>query len=87
MVREALRRTSVPAYETGHPSERYLHSVWTVRLDTGRCTIDVPLMSGHGGNHVMMMPSGLSVVRFMDACDYEIRNTALAAEMYRSSCR
>lgn len=86
-VREAMRRAGRPAYETANRNERYLHSVWTVRMDTGRCTIEVPLMSGHGGNHVMMMPSGLSVVRFMDACDYEIRPVALAAEMYRSSCR
>jgi CubicO group peptidase (beta-lactamase class C family) len=86
-VREALRRAGVPAYETSNRNERYLHSVWTVGMDTGRCTIEVPLMSGHGGNHVMMMPSGLSVVRFMDATDYEIRHAALAAETYRSSCR
>jgi len=26
------------------------------------------------------------VVRFMDAGDYEVRNTARAAETYRSSC-
>jgi len=86
-VREAMRRAGVPPYETSNRNERYLHSVWTVRIDTGRCTLEVPLMSGHGGNHVMMMPSGLSVVRFMDASDYEIRPATLAAEMYRSSCR
>jgi CubicO group peptidase (beta-lactamase class C family) len=85
-VREALRREGRPAYETGHASERYLHSVWTVRMDTGRCTIDVPLMSGHGGNHVMMLPSGLNMIRFMDASDYEISYATRAAETYRSSC-
>jgi hypothetical protein len=86
-TREALRRTGHPGHATGHPSERYLHSVWTVRTDTGSCTIDVPVMSGYGGNHVMMLPSGLSVVRFMDAGDYEVRYATRAAEMYRSSCR
>jgi CubicO group peptidase (beta-lactamase class C family) len=84
-VREALRRAGIPGYETGNASERYLHSVWTVRLDTGRCTVHVPMMSGHGGNHVMMLPSGLSMVRFTDVSDYEVR-PALAAEIYRSSC-
>jgi len=34
-----------------------------------------------------MVPSGLSVIRFMDANDYEISQAALAAEIYRSSCR
>jgi hypothetical protein len=86
-VREALRRSGRGDYPTGHSSERYLHSVWTVRTDTGACTIDVPLMSGYGGNHVMMLPSGLSVVRFMDAGDYEVSHATRAAEMYRSSCQ
>lgn len=86
-VREAMRRAGTPAYATGTASERYLHSVWTVRIDVGACTIDVPLMSGFGGNHVLMFPSGLSLVRFMDADDYEIAAATHAAEMYRSSCR
>jgi hypothetical protein len=85
-VREAMRRGGRDAYETGAASERYLHSVWTVRTDTGRCTVDVPLMSGYGGNHVMMLPSGLSMVRFMDAGDYEVSYATRAAEAYRSSC-
>lgn len=86
-TREALRRTGRLGYATGNPAERYLHSVWTVSVDTGSCTIDVPLMSGYGGNHVMMLPSGLSVIRFMDAGDYEVRPATLAAETYRRSCR
>jgi len=85
-TREAMRRTGNPGYATGHPSERYLHSVWTVRTNTGRCDVNVPMMSGYGGNFVMMLPSGLSIVRFMDADDQEVRNTVRAAETYRSSC-
>jgi hypothetical protein len=83
---EAMRRTGHPGYATSNANERYLHSVWTVRTDTGRCTIEVPLMSGYGGNHVLMLPSGLSVVRFMDADDMEVSYATRAAEMYRSSC-
>jgi hypothetical protein len=86
-TREAMRRAGHPGYATGNAAERYLHSVWTVRTDTGRCTIEVPLMSGAGGNHVLMLPSGLSVIRFMDADDFEVRDATRAAEMYRSSCR
>jgi hypothetical protein len=95
-TREAMRRTGNPGYATPSPIERiawsgrksvsYLHSVWTVRTNTGRCDVNVPMMSGYGGNHVMMLPSGLSVVRFMDADDYEVRNTVRAVETYRSSC-
>ena len=33
-----------------------------------------------------MPPSGLSMIRFMDADDFEVRY-ARAAEMYRSSCQ
>ena len=44
-------------------------------------------MSGAGGNHVLMPPSGLSMIRFMDADDMEVRNATRAAEMYRTSCR
>jgi CubicO group peptidase (beta-lactamase class C family) len=85
-TREALRRSNVADYPTGHAAERYLHSMWTVRTNTGNCTIDVPLMSGYGGNHVMMLPSGLSVIRLMDANDYEVSQTVRAVEGYRSSC-
>lgn len=85
-VREALRQTNVSDYPTAHPAERYLHSVWTVSTNAGGCSIDVPLMSGYGGNHVMMLPSGLSVIRFMDADDYEVSQTVRAVEGYRSSC-
>jgi hypothetical protein len=85
-VRDALRRSGRPDHATGNPNERYLYSVWTVRSDTGSCTIDVPVMSGYGGNHVMMLPSGLSFVRFMDAGDYEVSYATRAAEIYRSSC-
>jgi CubicO group peptidase (beta-lactamase class C family) len=85
-VREALRRTDRPGYATGNPAETYLHSVWTVRVDTGACAIDVPTMSGHGGNYVMILPSGLSVVRFMDANSYDVSRATQAAETYRSSC-
>jgi len=86
-TREAMRRAGRPSYATPNANERYLHSVWTVRTDTGACTIDVPLMSGHGGNHVLMLPSGLSMIRFTDAEDYEVRDATRAAEMIRSSCR
>jgi len=86
-TREAMRRAGHAGYATSNANERYLHSLWTVRTDTGRCTIEVPLMSGAGGNHVLMLPSGLSMIRFMDADDFEVRDTARAAEMYRSSCR
>ena len=43
-------------------------------------------MSGHGGNHVLMPPSGLVIIRFMDAGDYEVSHATRAAETYRSSC-
>jgi hypothetical protein len=56
---------------------------WSDRKSTGRPAA----CSGAGGNHVLMFPSGLSMIRFMDADDYEVRDTTRAAETYRSSCR
>ncbi len=85
-TRETMRRSGQTGYASGHPNERYLHSMWTVQTNTGGCSIDVPIMSGFGGNHVMMLPSGLSMIRFMDANDYEVQDTVRAAEYYRSSC-
>jgi len=43
------------------------------------------LMSGAGGNHVMMLPSGLTVIRFMYADDHEVSQTVPAVEGYSSS--
>ncbi len=86
-TREAMRRTGQRGYATGNSAEYYLHSVWTVRADTGACTIDVPMMSGMGGNAVMMLPSGLSFIRFMDAGDYEVSDSVQTVEYYRSSCQ
>jgi hypothetical protein len=44
-------------------------------------------MAGHGGNYVMMVPSGLTVIRFSDHCSYDIAPMVRAVERYRSSCR
>ena len=84
-VQEAMRRTGRRAYETTASSERYLHSVWTVRTDVEAAPWTCPT-SGHGGNHVLMPPSGLVIIRFMDAGDYEVSHATRAAETYRSSC-
>ena len=57
-VRDALFRTSYQGYDAPG-TDRYLHSVWLVSVSTSSCRVGIPLMAGHGGNYVMMLPSGL----------------------------
>lgn len=44
-------------------------------------------MSGHGGNYVIMLPSGAVAIRFSDANFYDIAHMVAVAEFYRSSCQ
>jgi hypothetical protein len=85
-VREALFRTSYQGYDAPG-TDRYLHSVWLVSVSTSSCRVGVPLMAGHGGNYVMMVPSGLTLIRFSDANSYDVAPMVRAVERYRSSCR
>jgi hypothetical protein len=48
--------------------------------------IDVPTMSGLGGNLILFPPSGLIAIRFADADNYQPEPMVWAAEHYRSSC-
>jgi len=70
-VRDAHFRTTYRGYEAGG-TDRYLHSVWLVSILAGPCTIGVPVMSGHGGNYVLMIPSGLTAIRFSDSNSYVV---------------
>jgi hypothetical protein len=85
-VREALFRTLSRGYEAGG-TDRYLHSVWLVSVFAWPCIVGVPTMAGHGGSYVLMIPSGLTVIRFSDSVSYAVAPMVQAVERYRSSCR
>ena len=85
-VREAMHRTSRRGFDAGS-GRRYLHAMWLLPIDTRSCGgIDVPTMSGLGGNLILFPPSGLIAIRFADADDYQPEPMVWAAEHYRSSC-
>jgi len=85
-TREAMRRAGQAAIRRATPT-----SATFTRC--GRCAPTPAAARSRSpdvrrrGNHVLMLPSGLSMVRFMDADNMEVRNATRAAEMYRSSCR
>jgi CubicO group peptidase (beta-lactamase class C family) len=85
-VREALSQAWHPGYDTGG-NQSYYHSVWRRPAHLFRCVVHVPTMSGHGGNLVMMLPNGLTAIRFGDDNRYDITPMVRAIERYRSSCR
>jgi CubicO group peptidase (beta-lactamase class C family) len=85
-TREAMHRASRRGYDAGSGRD-YLHAMWLLPVDTQRCDIQVPTMSGLGGNLVLFLPSGLIAIRFADADNYEPEPMVYAAEAYRSSCR
>jgi hypothetical protein len=84
-VREALDRSGRPGYDTGG-NQRYFHSFWWRPANLARCVVHVPTMSGHGGNLVMLLPNGLTALRFADDNHYDITPMVRATERFRPSC-
>jgi CubicO group peptidase (beta-lactamase class C family) len=89
-VREALYRTSKTGLGAGTSygrHQRYLNSMWILHVELTHCDIHAPSMRGHGGNHVIMLPSGVVAIRFSDANFYDTAHMVAVAEFYRSSCQ
>ena len=68
-IREALGRTEWIGYDTGNPGVKYRHSFWSKGIRTRKCKVDVVFMEGFGSNHILFLPSGVIVFRFMDEFD------------------
>ncbi|MCB9762095.1 MAG: beta-lactamase family protein [Alphaproteobacteria bacterium] len=84
-IREALGRTD----RAGFPIDgqrSYRHAFWSQTVRSGRCRAEVAYMQGHGGNHVLLLPSGVIVFRFTDEHDEDITSLVKGAEGVRSSC-
>lgn len=84
-VRAALGRTADPGLRVGR-TVRYRHAFWRRTLRVGGCAVDVAYMQGHGGNHVLLLPSGVIVFRFSDEHDEDIAPLVRRVERIRSSC-
>ena len=85
-VREALGRTNKRGYYSNE-NVYYDKSFWQLRVNlSAGCSFLVPNMLGHGGNFVMIMPSGVSAIRFYDANSYNVGGMISVAEALYSSC-
>lgn len=86
-IREAFGRTEWAGYQVGNWPLRYRHSFWSKGVRTGNCNVDVVFMEGHGSNHVLFLPSGAIVFRFMDEFDKDFDALVRGVERIRSSCQ
>ncbi|MCA9569957.1 MAG: serine hydrolase [Myxococcales bacterium] len=84
-TREALGRTGGPGLRVDGRT-RYHHGLWRRSMRTGGCRVDVVYMQGHGGNHVLFLPSGVIVVQLTDELGEDIAPLVKRAERIRSSC-
>jgi CubicO group peptidase (beta-lactamase class C family) len=51
---------------------RYLLSFWSSpEVEASGCGVEVPVMSGFGGNSVALLPNGVTAFRFADAHNYD----------------
>ena len=46
----------------------------------------MPYMQGHGGNHILLLPSGVIVFQLMDEGDEDITELVRRAERVVPSC-
>jgi len=85
-TRKALGLGRAQGLPTGDPRIRYRHGLWSQTFQVGGCEVPVSWMQGHGGNLVLILPSGAIVLRFMDEGADDIEALVLAMESLRSSC-
>lgn len=85
---EALYQTELTGLPTGERNEygdaTYHMSFWSLpyRTDRGAFVL-VPYMSGYGGNHVALMPNGMTAFRFADAHIYGVDSMVRVAAAMR----
>jgi len=87
-VKEALYRTFRAGYDAGSAyglPQEYLHSMWINNIGLTIGVVTVPSMNGHGGNYVVILPSGVIAIRFSDSNYYDISHMVAVAEFYSSN--
>lgn len=84
-VREALGRTAWEGLRIDW-RHRYRHGFWSRSIRAGGCRFEVPFMQGHGSNHILLLPSGAIVFRFMDEGADDVAPLIRRVERLTSSC-
>jgi len=87
-VKEALYRTFRAGYDAGSAyglPQEYLHSMWINNIGLSIGVVTTPSMNGHGGNYVVILPSGVIAIRFSDSNHYDISHMVAVAEFYISN--
>jgi hypothetical protein len=91
---EALYRTSPDAglpvgWKFRAGAGRYHLSFWSMPYRTAAgCFVQIPFMWGYGGNHVVLLPNGVTAFRFTDAMpgSPNVEGMILAGEAVRPLC-
>ncbi len=93
-TREALRKAAATAYPTDGTAYfgssalpvNYLYGFWGFEVDTGGCRANVTYMEGAGGSFVVLLPNGVSAIRYADANVMDPGALASAASQIRPLC-
>jgi len=68
-------------------TNRYLLSFWSWPIEEASgCKVQIPVMSGFGGNIIAILPNGVSAIRFADAYSYEPGPLIDVARQFGPSC-
>ncbi len=89
---EALYRGDNDGLPTGFDNRfgagRYQLSFWGLPYGNGKgCSHILPYMSGYGGNSVLLLPNGVTALRFSDSHNLELEPLTAAADALAPLCR
>jgi len=90
-TREALYRGAAEGLPTSQPNRfgqpRYHMSLWSAPyVGDGGCSMQIPYMAGYGGNLVVLLPNGVTAIRFSDGYNSELLPMIRAGEAVRPLC-
>jgi CubicO group peptidase (beta-lactamase class C family) len=86
-IQEALGRTEWAGYDTDERGVTYRHSFRSTTFRTTiLCKVKVNYMLGWGANHVLFLPDGVIIIRFMDEYDFDIDDLVRSVEKQVPSC-
>lgn len=95
MTRAALQKDGVLAFPTSNWNQfeqgdwfpvTYRYGVWSTEFNYNGCSGIASSMEGYGGNFVVMMPSGVTLIRLADHDVFDAGAMMLTGERIRSSC-
>lgn len=92
-LEDILAGSEVPGLPTGDANQPWYHKAfWYSSIQaTGGCTLYYPMMSGWGGNYVLLMPGHLVPVRLaknwsMEAPAFDVSSLAAVADRLTNFC-